>query len=103
MSNILFDRASRTMKLIDPKGARTEEELWTDPYYDLCKLSHSVLGLYDFFNSGMYELSLDEELHLRLLVPFDNAKYAAAFKQHMEEDGFDYRIVRIGEAALFLS
>lgn len=103
LSNILFDRASRTMKFIDPKGALTEAELWTDPYYDLCKLSHSVLGLYDFFNSGMYELTLDESLQLRLILPFDNAKYAAALKAHMEKSGFDYRVTRAGEAALFLS
>jgi len=103
LSNILFDRASRTLKFIDPKGALTEAELWTDPYYDLCKLSHSVLGLYDFFNSGLYELSLDDSMQFRLDVPFDNAPYAAALRKHMEANGFDYSMTRVGEAALFLS
>lgn len=103
LSNILFDRASRTLKLIDPKGAQTQTDLWTDPYYDLCKLTHSVLGLYDFFNSGLYELTLDESLRFRLDVPFDNARYAVALRAHMAANGFDEATTRVGEAALFLS
>lgn len=103
LSNILFDRASKTLKLIDPKGVTAEEELWTDPYYDLCKLTHSVLGLYDFFNSGLYELSLDEALRFRLVVPFDNARYATALRAHMAANGFDEATTRVGEAGLFLS
>lgn len=103
LSNILFDRATKTLKFIDPKGALTEPDLWTDPYYDLCKLTHSVLGLYDFFNSGLYELTLDESLHFKLDVPFDNAAQAAALKNHMAVGGFDLAMTRVGEAALFLS
>ena len=102
-SNILFDRATKTLKFIDPKGALTEAALWTDPYYDLCKLSHSVCGLYDFFNSAIYEVSLDDDLHLRLSIPFDNQAYRQAFKRCIEQNGYDYHFVRVGEVALFLS
>ncbi len=102
-SNILFDRATKTLKFVDPKGALTEDALWANPYYDLCKLSHSVCGLYDFFNSAIYEVSLDEDLHLHLSIPFDNQVYHLAFKRYIAQSGFDYRFVRVGEAALFLS
>ena len=80
-----------------------EEELWTNPYYDLCKLSHSVIGCYDFFNSGLYEISLDESLRLSLSIPFDHTRYAAALRAHMAQNGFDYAFTRICEAGLFLS
>ena len=53
-ANVLYNRSTRTLKFIDPKGALTEDELWTNPYYDLAKLSHSICGLYDFFNNGLY-------------------------------------------------
>jgi len=102
-SNILFDRATKTLKFVDPKGALTEDALWADPYYDLCKLSHSVCGLYDFFNSAIYEISLDDDLRLRLSIPFDNAAYRRAFRRYVRQSDYDYRFVRVGEAALFLS
>ncbi len=102
-SNILYDYASKTLKFIDPKGANTQEELWTDPYYDLCKLSHSVLGFYDFFNSGLYEIALDETLRLQVSVPFHNERHAEILRNHLLANGFDYTMMRTGEAALFLS
>lgn len=102
-SNILFDRATKTLKFVDPKGALSEDALWADPYYDLCKLSHSVCGLYDFFNSAIYEISLDDNLRLRLSIPFDNEAYRQAFRRSVRQSGYDYRFVRVGEAALFLS
>ncbi len=49
-ANMLYSKATDMLRLIDPKGALTEEELWTDPYYDIAKLSHSICGNYDFFN-----------------------------------------------------
>ena len=102
-SNILYDYASKTLKLIDPKGANTPEELWTNPYYDLCKLSHSVVGLYDFFNSGLYEIALDENLRLQVSVPFHNERHVEILRTHLLANGFDDTMVRAGEAALFLS
>jgi hypothetical protein len=102
-SNILFDRAPRPLKFVDPKGALTEDALWADPYYDLCKLSHSVCGLYDFFNSASYEIALGADLCLKLSIPFDNQAYRRMFQTYVEQNGYDYRFVRIGEAALFLS
>ncbi len=91
------------MKLIDPKGALTEAELWTNPYYDIAKLSHSVCGRYDFFNNGIYDIHIDEQFGYRLEIPFDNAKYVSVFRQKVAANGLDYLTVRIYEASLFLS
>jgi hypothetical protein len=43
-ANALYNKSTKTLKFIDPKGAVTEDELWTNAYYDVAKLSHSVCG-----------------------------------------------------------
>lgn len=91
------------IRFIDPKGALTEEELWTNPYYDIAKLSHSICGLYDFFNCGLYSIELDEKLKFQLKIECDNSEYKQIFKQFLENNGYDYNKIRIYEASLFLS
>ncbi|MBQ7581607.1 MAG: hypothetical protein IJU25_02175 [Lachnospiraceae bacterium] len=102
-SNILYSDEASFMKLIDPKGAETEEELYTDPYYDLAKLSHSVCGAYDYFNSDLFEITLDDDMRLKLHVDCDNAVYEAIFKEYLEKHRLDYDLIRLYETSLFLS
>lgn len=102
-SNILYHKETSLVKLIDPKGALKEEELYTHPYYDLAKLSHSICGRYDFFNNGLYEIKLDSDMKLSLELSFDNSPYVKLFQRYLEENGFDYLTVRLYEASLFLS
>ena len=102
-ANALYNKATRMLKFIDPKGALTEEELWTDPYYDIAKLSHSVCECYDFFNNGLYEINVDSNFQYNLKISFDNEKYKKIFRHKVEQNGFNYWSVRIYEASLFLS
>lgn len=102
-ANAMYNKATETLKFIDPKGALTEEELWTDPYYDVAKLSHSVCGCYDFFNNALFDIRIDEELTCRLDIPFENGSYVRIFRRKLAENGYDYRTVRLYEASLFLS
>ena len=102
-ANVLYNRATELLKFIDPKGALTEKDLWTNPYYDIAKLSHSICGLYDFFNNGLFDIFLDETFSLRLHIDFDNSKYKKIFYQKLCEHGFDILSVRIYEASLFIS
>lgn len=102
-SNILYSKEANILKLIDPKGALQEEELYTDVYYDLAKLSHSICGCYDFFNSGLYEISMDRDMHISLTIDTDKEPYVEVFKGFLQENGFDYTLVRLYEASLFLS
>ena len=55
-SNILYDFKSRSIKVIDPRGVDNEGHLsiYGDLRYDVAKLAHSVLGLYDFIIGGMF-------------------------------------------------
>lgn len=102
-SNSLYNKPTRTLKFIDPKGAISEEDLWTNPYYDVAKLSHSICGNYDFFNNSLFDIKLCDDFKYKLEIPFDNSKYVQIFKRKIEENGFSYLAVRLYEASLFIS
>jgi hypothetical protein len=103
-SNILYDQQRHLLKLIDPKGALDQEELWTHPLYDLCKISHSALGDYDFINNGLYQVGFSDDNQLRLQLALDGqAALKPLFTQQLARLGHDLRSVRLGEASLFLS
>ncbi|MDU6434064.1 MAG: hypothetical protein E6556_14650 [Pantoea sp.] len=103
-SNILYDQQRYLLKLIDPKGAVSEEELWTHPLYDLCKISHSVLGDYDFINNGLYKVGFEDNNDL--VLNFNHINHVSLkpiFVEEVKAMGHDVRIMRLGEASLFLS
>ncbi|HVI91147.1 MAG TPA: hypothetical protein VM659_22805 [Dongiaceae bacterium] len=104
-SNILYDQSSGLMRLIDPRGADHAEELWTDPYYDLAKLSHSVLGKYDFINAGLCDVTIGGELGavLQFNMQVLLKEKQEAFRSQLSAHGFDVSLVRLYEASLFLS
>ena len=102
-ANMLYSKEVNLLRLIDPKGALDAKDLWTNPYYDIAKLSHSICGNYDFFNTGDYNIELDKNIKFALKVNFDNEKYVELFKQYLQKYGYDYKMVRLYEASLFLS
>ena len=102
-SNILYSKDASLLKLIDPKGAIVEDEIYTDPYYDLAKLSHSICGYYDYFNSDLFQITVDEGLKSHLSMDFDNSEYVAVFRKKLEENGMDLKLIRLYECSLFLS
>lgn len=102
-ANTLYSKTARMMKFIDPKGALTEAELWTNPYYDIAKLSHSVCGLYDFFNNGLFEIRIADTFQADLEIAFDNSSYKNIFRKKLEANGYNYGAVRVYEASLFIS
>lgn len=77
LSNILFDSRSEQIKLIDPRGlnSRGLPTIVGDQKYDLAKLGHSVIGLYDLIISerfnysekSAYEFELNFHIHDELL------------------------------------
>ena len=58
-SNILFDFRKMNIKVIDPRGIdfKNNITMYGDYRYDIAKLSHSIIGLYDFIISGFYTLN----------------------------------------------
>ena len=69
-SNILYDHRSAAVKVIDPRGG---EDLYGDPRYDVAKLHHSVMGLYDFLLAGRYWLDTDGSRRFALRFPVEAA------------------------------
>jgi hypothetical protein len=104
LSNVLYDQQRYLLKLIDPKGAMSSEDLWTHPMYDLCKISHSILGDYDFINNGLYSVNFSDKNDLILHLQHTNHEnLKKIFTSKIKEQGYDIRIIRLGEASLFLS
>ena len=104
-SNILYERDCRLLKLIDPSGVDEAAELWTHPLYDVAKLSHSVLGDYDWINQDDFEIAIGTDLAMRLEVgtPPEAARRKRLFVERLEREGYDVGLVRLLEASLFLS
>ncbi|HVE51915.1 MAG TPA: hypothetical protein VNB23_00885, partial [Ramlibacter sp.] len=103
-SNILYEQQHYVLKLVDPKGATREADLWTHPLYDLCKISQSVLGDYDFINNGLYSVTFSDRNALVLQTGDGHpAELKQLFEERLKARGHDLRTVRLGEASLFLS
>ncbi|WP_413561347.1 hypothetical protein [Bdellovibrio sp. HCB209] len=105
-SNILYDKNTHLLRLIDPKGVKNESERWTEPFYDVAKLSHSALGDYDWINNNLFSISIDDSLKLKLSVNQNSSQLTEKrliFKKFLEDNGFDYYKVRFYESSLFLS
>lgn len=67
-SNILYDFKSKTIKVIDPRGLDNEGNIsiYGDFRYDVAKLAHSVVGMYDFIIGGVYDYEESEPYHVEL-------------------------------------
>lgn len=62
-SNILYDFRTGSVKVIDPRGIDADDAIFSlgNTVYDVSKLAHSVVGLYDFIIAGYFHASIDGE------------------------------------------
>jgi hypothetical protein len=67
-SNILYDFKSQSIKVIDPRGINMSNKysIYGDIRYDVAKLSHSVLGMYDFIIGGNFNYASNNRYNLEL-------------------------------------
>jgi hypothetical protein len=103
--NVLFDVRHDLLKLIDPRGSFGRHALHGDVYYDLAKLSHSVLGLYDFIIFNQFHVADDGEgrYRLRFRSSEHHRTIGKIFCKHLAANGYDLTRVRLIESILFLS
>ena len=87
LSNILW---KNDILFIDPKGAENLDQLYLDEYYDIAKLSHSILGGYDFINRGMHDFNM-------------GAEFIEEFKLYLNRKDIKFNLLKVYEASLFLS
>ena len=74
-SNILYDFRTNRIKTIDPRGLTHNNHLtiYGDIRYDIAKLSHSVLGMYDWIIAGYYYVNLNDN-HILLEIAGQHKK-----------------------------
>jgi hypothetical protein len=63
-SNILYDFRANKIKIIDPRGITPEgqQTIYGDVRYDIAKMSHSILGLYDLIIAGYHRVKICDKV-----------------------------------------
>lgn len=86
-SNILYDFAAQRVKVIDPRGYFEDgsSTIYGDRRYEVAKLSHSFIGLYDFIVGGRYELNqIDADIprfHFEIYEPQEMSGIRSTFEE----------------------
>lgn len=71
-SNILYDFRTGRIKTIDPRGIDLNDNItiYGDTRYDIAKLSHSILGLYDWIIAGYYDVTIkNQQISFSIDIP----------------------------------
>jgi len=105
-SNILWDRLTNQIKFIDPRGNIDNMGTYMPMYYDLSKLSHSLIGGYDWIMNDMAEIRLLGKKRIDLHFPNQTMQISPlvkVFTSWVTDLGLDIELVRLGEASLFWS
>ena len=73
-SNVMYDSRSNSVKVIDPRGLNIQQELtiYGNQSYDLAKLCHSFIGLYDFIIADAFHLEKNDEIGVKLRFNLDS-------------------------------
>ena len=74
-SNILFDSRLCALKIIDPRGlnASGERSIYGDLKYDIAKIVHSYIGLYDFIIAGRFKFLQINKLNMTIDFDLDDS------------------------------
>ncbi len=104
-SNILFDSSNYIFKLIDPRGRLNgDPTIYGDPRYDIAKLRHSIVGLYDFIVHGMFKLSESPSgYEYEIKSSADYSILEKFFDKYTELNGYNPQEIKLIEGLLFLS
>ena len=104
-SNILFDPMHYIFKLVDPRGRFKTQSIYGDPRYDIAKLRHSIVGLYDFIVAGLYKLTQtgNNSYEFQISTPILTEKLEPFFDKQVAAYGYDRREIKLIEALLFLT
>ena len=91
--------------MIDPRGRLDKEAtIYGDARYDIAKLRHSVVGLYDFIVQGLFKLEENSnEYNYKILTNKDYSVLEPIFDKYCIQNGFNPNDVKFIEGLLFLS
>jgi len=104
-SNILFDPMFYIFRLVDPRGRFKDKSIYGDPRYDIAKLRHSVVGLYDFIVLGFYNIKQisANNFEFKILASKEKAVLVDYFDSLTERFGFNTSEIKLIEGLLFLT
>jgi dTDP-glucose pyrophosphorylase len=104
LSNILYDLNNQIVRLIDPRGSFGEKGIYGDARYDIAKLRHSLVGLYDYVVGDLFQINKTENGFEYELFEDDKNKYLALYTDKcIEANGYNLREIKLVEGLLFLS
>jgi len=85
-SNILYDSRADMVKLIDPRAIDFNNEftLYGDISYDIAKINHSIIGLYDYIIAGAFSIETNGRLDFTLDI-FQDERINRLQKSYLEE------------------
>ena len=106
-NNILVDRLSGCIKLIDPKAYWDKKRNifgLVDPYYDLAKLNHSYKYLYDSVVNKLFSIEIDKNnIKLTIYAPSEYDLVNKLFDKILIKKNIDENLLRNLTASLFIS
>lgn len=107
-SNLLYERRSKGIKIIDPRGSFGARGIYGDPVYELLKLSQCALGDYDFIAANLFKVSINSNsFELKHLNYQSHGWLKNIFGEFLQlrasRLGLSFEELRILEAGLFLS
>ncbi len=88
LSNILWIDEINLIKFIDPRGAKKEDDIYMDEYYDMAKLAHSVINGYD---------------NIIFKKNFDSKEMSEALLKFFKKNEISMDLLSVYQASLFLS
>ncbi|MBM3206749.1 MAG: hypothetical protein FJZ43_03965 [Candidatus Staskawiczbacteria bacterium] len=101
-SNILYDLRSGIIRLIDPRG-RWGKGLYGDIRYDIAKLRHSAVGMYDHIINNIFTLDQDDN-HFTLYIPSTKEqKFISHLIDIHIQEKWNLNEIQFIESLLFLS
>ncbi|MBW7845362.1 MAG: hypothetical protein H3C45_06905 [Bacteroidia bacterium] len=104
LSNILYDLNNQIVRLIDPRGSFGEKGIYGDARYDIAKLRHSLVGLYDYIVGDLFQINTNENGFEYELFEDDKNKHLALYTDKcIEANGYNLRDIKLIEGLLFLS
>lgn len=101
-SNILCEPARGLIKLIDPRGSFGRQGVLGDFRYDVAKLTHSVLGLYDYIVNDLFHVVVDASGAVELRFPARSTEVQDRFAEVFFAD-YRREEILLSAAWLFLS
>lgn len=104
LSNILYDLNNQIVRLIDPRGSFGEKGIYGDARYDIAKLRHSVVGLYDYIVGDLFQIEADQNTFTyELFEDEKNSQLARYFDTCLVNNGYNLQEIKLIEGLLFLS